>query len=88
MDIDRHVIGCHLTQETRAQNPLDDVVGNICQAIYDGLEETETVNCLAAGCDAAATAAFGRAVADIARDCHVIAHTMPFNSRNEGSNVP
>jgi len=28
-DIARHVIGCHLTEDTRAENALDDVAGNI-----------------------------------------------------------
>ena len=29
-DSARHVIGYHSTEQTRAQNPLDDVAGNIC----------------------------------------------------------
>jgi len=32
-DIARNIIGCHSTQESRVQSALDDVVGNIGQAL-------------------------------------------------------
>jgi len=32
----RRVTGCHLNQGTRAQNALNDVAGNICQALRGG----------------------------------------------------
>jgi len=38
-DIARHVIGCHLTQETRVQNALDNGAGNIRQAIPPAASE-------------------------------------------------
>jgi hypothetical protein len=34
-DIARHVIRRHRTQEARVQNALNDVAGNICQALID-----------------------------------------------------
>ena len=33
MDITRHVIGCHLTPETKVRSALDDVASNIRQAL-------------------------------------------------------
>jgi len=35
-DIARHVVGCHVTHETRFQNALDDVVFNIYLALSEG----------------------------------------------------
>jgi len=35
-DVSGHVIGCHVTQETRVQNALDDIPGNICQVPAQG----------------------------------------------------
>jgi len=32
----RHIIGCHFTQETRVQTRVDDVAGDICQALPKG----------------------------------------------------
>jgi len=32
----RHVIGCHLTQETRVSAVEDDVAGITCQAMHHG----------------------------------------------------
>ena len=37
--IARHVTGCRLTQETRVQNTLTDVAGNICLAVLLGSKE-------------------------------------------------
>jgi len=36
VDIVRNVVGCHLTQERRVPNALDDVAGNLCQALAQG----------------------------------------------------
>jgi len=36
-DIARHVIGCRITRETRINNALPDVAGNICQALLQGV---------------------------------------------------
>ena len=36
MDSARHVIGCHLTQDTRVQNVFDDVEGRIHQSLGKG----------------------------------------------------
>jgi hypothetical protein len=35
-DIARHVIGCHVTRETRVQGALDDMASNLCQALIPG----------------------------------------------------
>jgi len=32
-DITRHIVGCHLTAETRGQNAFDDVASNIYPAL-------------------------------------------------------
>ena len=37
-DIARHVIGCHLPQDTRAQSALDDEASNILQALNYGCQ--------------------------------------------------
>ena len=36
-DTARHVIGCHLTQETRFEMCVDDVADNTCQALLHGV---------------------------------------------------
>jgi hypothetical protein len=43
-DIARHVIGCHLTQETRIQNVLDDVASETCQALGNGTSIMITIS--------------------------------------------
>ena len=35
-DVDLHVIGCCLAQETRVRNVLDDVAGNVWQVLPPG----------------------------------------------------
>jgi hypothetical protein len=38
MDSARHVIGCHLTQETGVQNAFDDVASTIHQSLEAGVD--------------------------------------------------
>ena len=42
-DTARHVVGCRSTQDTRVQHALDDVAGNICQALPAVFLPTPTV---------------------------------------------
>ena len=37
MDSARHVVGCHLTQQTRVQNGFDDVASTIHQSLGAGV---------------------------------------------------
>ena len=41
MDSARHVIGCHLTRETRVPHPFDDVASTIHQSLAGGGVQTE-----------------------------------------------
>jgi len=36
MDSARHVIGCHLTRETRIRDAFDDVASTVCQSLEEG----------------------------------------------------
>ena len=47
--ITRHVIRCRLIHETKVQMRVDDVAGNICQALAPGVHEQLGAVCAAGG---------------------------------------
>jgi hypothetical protein len=55
----RHVVGCHVTHESRVQNVLDDEASNICQALIFGPADPTARKSLMGGADVAVVGSGG-----------------------------